>query len=113
MERTVILKNVGKSLQFLKEDEVSEGAGKGLSLDKLQKFVGGYVQVITIGCDIALVCNEEGLLLDLPKNFNLGGADFHGNVVFCGIHGASLVGLTEYQRSRFLDLWETVPNCND
>lgn len=38
-------------------------------LDAMQKVVGGYLEVVRLPVpDLVLVCNEEGLLLDLPVN---------------------------------------------
>jgi hypothetical protein len=38
------------------------------SLEKLQKAVGGYIQIVTIDNQTCLVVNEEGLLMELPVN---------------------------------------------
>jgi hypothetical protein len=38
------------------------------SLEKLQKAVGGYIQIVTIDNQMCLVVNEEGLLMELPVN---------------------------------------------
>jgi len=35
------------------------------TLEALQEFVGGYIEVIYIGNDLCLVCNEEGKLKNL------------------------------------------------
>lgn len=37
-------------------------------LDELQRTVGGLVELVRIREDLALYCNEEGLLLHLPLN---------------------------------------------
>lgn len=69
--------------------------GKTFKLDELQKYVGGYIQVITIG-DKMIVMNEEGKMKGLPPNeaatsilYLAGGMldDFVvGDVVVCDIY---------------------------
>lgn len=47
-------------------------------LDSMQAQVGGMIQIVEVdGLD--LVCNEEGLLLDLPFNRVMGGHHIHGD----------------------------------
>lgn len=38
------------------------------SLKYVQLYVGGYVEMVQIDRNIQVLCNEEGLLLDLPVN---------------------------------------------
>jgi len=39
------------------------------TLERMQKLVGGYIEFVYVNDKgIILVCNEEGLLLDLPPN---------------------------------------------
>lgn len=41
----------------------------GNSLEELQAVVGGYIEAVHPYKEpVVVVCNEEGLLLDLPKN---------------------------------------------
>lgn len=42
-----------------------------LSLRSLQEIVGGYVETLTIGDGDVIICNEEGLISDLPFNCSL------------------------------------------
>lgn len=42
------------------------------SLEALQGFVGGYIEVVpTSHAGLVIVCNEEGAIQDLPKNRRL------------------------------------------
>ena len=41
------------------------------SLRAMQEIVGGYIQPIYLDGSVALVCNDEGKLLDLPANRGL------------------------------------------
>jgi len=42
--------------------------GKDFKLDELQKFVGGYIEIVQLNRDMIMVCNEEGKLMGLPFN---------------------------------------------
>jgi hypothetical protein len=55
-------------------------------LRSLQKIVGGYIEtVITIPEEgIVVVCNEEGRLMNLPKNAVFNGVDYVGTILFSG-----------------------------
>lgn len=50
------------------EVSVEPENGTDFSLSELQGHVGGYVQVVAIGDNQLLACNEEGLLERLPVN---------------------------------------------
>mgnify|MGYP002626235783 CR=1 FL=1 len=43
------------------------------SLKNLQKTVEGYIETLTIGERIVIICNEEGKILKLQPNFYVGG----------------------------------------
>lgn len=57
------------------------------TLSALQQLVGGYIESYTIDEDLTLLCNEEGLLLDLPYNATIAGNPFVGTVVAVGVRG--------------------------
>lgn len=42
--------------------------GTDFSLEELQEFVGGDIEIITLADDLIMVVNEEGKLFDLPFN---------------------------------------------
>lgn len=42
------------------------------TLENLQKTVDGYIETLTIGEGIVLICNEEGKILKLQPNFFIG-----------------------------------------
>ena len=53
----------------------------GDDLDAMQAQVGGMIQIVEVdGLD--LVCNEEGLILELPFNRIVGGHYIHGDFFF-------------------------------
>jgi len=57
------------------------------SLENLQKTVGGYIETVTLSSDCVVICNEEGMLMELPYNCNICGVDFVGTIVIAGING--------------------------
>ena len=72
------------------------------TLEALQNLVGGYIETVTIGPDLVIICNEEGRLMGLPHNCELFNIDFVGTLVFAGVRGdnfASFPGtLSDYRR---------------
>lgn len=68
-----IIKEVGKSPRV---EEIEN------ELATMQKLVGGYIEVVSMGGGVALVVNEEGKLIDLPVNFGLGRDTINGTAVF-------------------------------
>lgn len=48
--------------------DVTPRNGKDFSLDELQAFVHGYIELVYLGNDMVMVVNEEGKLLGLPRN---------------------------------------------
>jgi hypothetical protein len=66
-------------------------------LEPMQKIVGGYIEVLRVGDDILLICNEEGLLQQLPPNFRTQYGMIVGNVIFVGEKGTEFASLTSKQ----------------
>lgn len=44
--------------------------GRDFSLEELQSFVGGYIEIIQLDDEYIMVVNEEGKLIGLPTNEN-------------------------------------------
>ena len=57
------------------------------TLEAEQKAVGGYIEVVPLDNERLLICNEEGMLMELPYNCNICGVDFVGTIVIAGING--------------------------
>ena len=55
------------------------------SLGNLQKTVDGFIQTVTIATDLVIICNEEGLIRDLPYNCTICGAKLCGTIIMCGV----------------------------
>jgi len=65
------------------------------TLEYHQKLVGGYIETVSIGQGILLVCNEEGIMQDLPKNIRVGHAIIRGTIFFCKVRGAKFASLSD------------------
>lgn len=73
-------------------------------LDEMQAAVGGLIQSIyPYEEQVAVVCNEEGLLMGLPFNRSVeGGYDgVFGPFFVCGLGGDSFCSLTPEQVERY------------
>ena len=61
------------------------------TLKNFQRSVGGKIEVVPLVDGAVIICNEEGKLLGLQKNFNLGTPPFHdvivGDVAVVGVDG--------------------------
>ena len=55
------------------------------SLENLQRFVGGYIETVTIARDLVIICNEEGRIKGLPYNCAICGIDFVGDILVAGV----------------------------
>lgn len=65
------------------------------TLESLQQKVLGYIETVTLAPGITIICNEEGILLDLPWNCYLNGVDFFGPIIICGTKGDEFADLSE------------------
>lgn len=67
------------------------------TLEALQKAVSGHIEAVTIASDLALICNEEGLIMWLPYNLTVCERTFAGPIVAVGVDGEEFVSLTPDQ----------------
>ncbi len=58
------------------QQEVSPKNGTDYSLEELQGFVGGDIEIISVSPTEIMVLNEEGLIYGLP--FNIKASDMFG-----------------------------------
>ncbi|MBQ4093918.1 MAG: DUF3846 domain-containing protein [Oscillospiraceae bacterium] len=71
-------------------------------LSALQGFVGGYIETVSLGQNLVMVCNEEGKLMGLPRSgFSWQGDPIVGNFFVCGCdwQTGELIGLCGKKRS--------------
>lgn len=85
--QVVVVKPYGDGADYVYSKEI-----KG-ELEEMQKIVGGYIEVVpaTPDGEILIVCNEEGMLQNLPLNC-LG---IHGTIFFIGNDTPEFRGLTD------------------
>ena len=57
------------------------------TLEALQKQVGGHIETVTLDSGFCAVCNEEGLLMDLPYMGLINHINFFGPVLLVGVNG--------------------------
>lgn len=57
------------------------------SLTNLQKTVDGFIETVTIATDLVVICNEEGIIRNLPYNCTICGAKLYGTIIMCGVNG--------------------------
>lgn len=55
------------------------------TLEACQKIVDGWIEVVRIATDVALVVNEEGKNNGMKPNFVFGGDLICGPAFFCGV----------------------------
>lgn len=89
--------SIKQSVFCKREDSALYHTNMSLTLENLQTFVKGYIEVVPLGVyegqQVVMICNEEGKLRD----------DIFGDVVFCAQDGEALVGL--YGRLKHFRAW--------
>ena len=79
------------------------------TLQNLQNHVGGYIECITLAANVVIICNEEGRLMGLPYNCEIGGIGFVGTIIFAGVEADRFVDCpldTKGMKTLFPDLWD-------
>jgi len=69
-------------------------------LKSMQGIVGGYLESVILSNRLTILCNEDGLSLNLPKNNNVvrgwkGNLGFVGTYFFAAHEGGEFVSLTD------------------
>ena len=52
-----------------------------------QELVGGYAEVVMLGADACVLCNEEGRIKGLDHNCTYSGIDYVGTILIVGVDG--------------------------
>jgi hypothetical protein len=81
----ILVKEPGENLEIREVED---------KLKSYQDIVGGYIETVSIAENLILVCNEEGLLLDLSINI-VNGHPFCGTVFFVRTEGENFASLTD------------------
>lgn len=80
------------------------------SLENLQRFVGGYIEAVTIASDAVIIVNEEGAIRgDVPFNCEYLGMMFFGPMIFLGSKGDEFDDIPidfKTFKERNSELWE-------
>lgn len=71
------------------------------TLKSLQQSVGGLIEVFRFASDCAIICNEEGKLMNLPLNCYCVGELFVGGILVVGVDGSEFCDVPESA----LDMW--------
>jgi hypothetical protein len=66
------------------------------TLKSFQRIVGGRIQVVPWFDNMAIICNEEGKVNNLPFNIRINGDIICGTVIIAGIEGEIFTDLPEY-----------------
>ena len=74
------------------------------TLEALQKAVGGYIETFTIATDLIIICNEEGLLHNLPYNCHIANCPFVGTIVAVSAKGDEFASIKAQNIPFVLDI---------
>jgi hypothetical protein len=96
----VIIKKVGKQPEVVDIEN---------TLDAMQKIVGGYIEAVRVRSDCMMICNEEGKLMGLPYNFDLGNDKIVGDVIFTKPDGAEFTDLDDRNVEMILHFFDRTP----
>lgn len=70
-------------------------------LRSMQRLVKGFIELIGIGNDCYIVCNEDGKQKTMPPNFAFGNMDcIRGDAFFTRLKGSKHVSLTALDIAR-------------
>lgn len=75
-------------------------------LHVLQELVGGYIEVLTLFEDLAVICDEEGRLKHKPYNCEICGITFVGTILLVGVDGEEFTDVPDETREALWDWWE-------
>lgn len=77
-------------------------------LENLQAIVGGPIEVYPLRGNLAVVCNEEGLLLGLPVNCYFDHIFWVGTIFFVSLNGSEFDDCPTYacMKSLLPTLWD-------
>ena len=99
MNRFIILLKVDSEPKLVKANEP-------ITLEQLQEWVGGDIEVIQLGHQMILVVNEEGLFRDMKLNHlatQVADRSIVGPAVICYVKGMNMVGVTHDVAKMILD----------
>jgi len=72
-------------------------------LDAFQAAAGGYIEVVGLDANAALVCNEEGKLIGLPANRQVGGDTIAGTFLIVGMDDGEFCSLADADMAHYVE----------
>ncbi len=77
-------------------------------LGVMQQLVDGYIEIITLLDDLVIICNEEGRINGMKKNFRIDALnDFvFGPALFVGADGEEFCSIKEEHEKLIKDFFE-------
>jgi hypothetical protein len=79
------------------------------TLENLQRYVGGYIEVFPVATDFVIICNEEGKINDSKYNCTILGEPLFGDLIFAGVDGEDFADVPidfKTFKKLFPELWE-------
>ena len=89
-----------------KPGKVAEGRDIFDTLDCYQQIVGGYIEAVTLTPHLAMLVNEDGKMLGLPRNFTWHGDMILGTVVFVGVKGDEFTDIDDGIAQDLVEFWK-------
>lgn len=96
----VVIKKVGEQAQVAEIEN---------TLEALQGIVEGYIEVVAVGGEVLMICNEEGKLNGLEYNFKLGNDFIVGNVLFVQAKDEDFTDLDESNIETVMKFFNKTP----
>ena len=77
-------------------------------LGVMQQLVGGYIEPITLPDNLVIICNEEGRINGMKKNFRIDALDdfVFGPVLFMGADGEEFCSIKEEHEKLIKDYFK-------
>lgn len=69
------------------DEEIGHMTNISLTLENLQKTVGGYIEPYPLGDGLVMLCDEEGKIKGYEPNLWIGQELIVGTVIICGVSG--------------------------
>lgn len=80
------------------------------TLEVFQEAVGGYIETVGLDASAVLVCNEEGKLIGLPANRQVGGDTIAGTFLIVGAEDGEFCSLSDGDAAHYAEKFaESMP----
>lgn len=73
------------------------------TLEAFQTAVGGYIEAVGLDANATLVCNEEGKLISLPANRQVGGDTIAGTFLIVGTEDGDFCSLSDADAAHYAE----------